>query len=46
MGAGEALGTQVYLTHKGKVLIISITRNDVAANAPDANQIIDSLRLN
>jgi hypothetical protein len=38
-------GTQVYLVHNGKVLITTITQNDVKASTAEANMMIDSLRL-
>jgi len=38
-------GTQVYLTHGDKLLIVSITQNEVKERTVDANRIIASLRF-
>lgn len=38
-------GTQVYLIHRGKVIVMTITQPDVDASTADAKAILGSLRL-
>ena len=45
-GTEEVLGTQVYLVHNGKLLIVAITVKDASAGASEKNAIINGLRLN
>lgn len=45
MGPTRVRGTQVYLIHKDKLLVVTITQNDVEASTADANMIIDGLRV-
>lgn len=42
---GTVQGTQVYLIHNGKLLVVTITQNDKPASAADADLIIDGLRV-
>jgi hypothetical protein len=36
---------QVYLTHRGKLLIVSITQHEEKGSTAEANAVIDSLRF-
>ena len=45
MGPARVRGTQVYLIPKDKLLVVTITQNDVEASSADANMIIDGLRV-